>query len=185
MLCAEIVRSVIADASSSGGGGSATLAATTGIGNDAAAAASGATFADTYEARLATSAAYSKLEGIGYNIGFRIAERMTKDRPRLSTTLDIVKFLCKDFWSEVFSKQIDKLQTNHRGVYVLQDRAFRWLTRMSSADADKPNDAALQHLVLPCGLVRGALENLGLACEVTANISPALPRATFTIKLAS
>ena len=144
MLCAEIVRSVIADASSSGGGGggSATSAATTGIGNDAAAAASGATFADTYEARLATSAAYSKLEGIGYNIGFRVAERMTKDRPRLSTTLDIVKFLCKDFWSEVFSKQIDKLQTNHRGVYVLQDRAFRWLTRMSSADADKPKKPA-------------------------------------------
>ena len=35
--------------------------------------------------------------------------------------LEAVKFLCKEFWTEVFRKQIDKLQTNHRGVFVLKD----------------------------------------------------------------
>ena len=195
LLCAEIVRSVIAKVQhdATGGGSAAAAPSLVAVGASAALGAArtaraggeggGGTFADVYEAKIATEAAYQKLESIGFSIGYRIAERMTKDRARLATTLDAIKFLCKDFWAEVFQKQVDKLQTNHRGVYVLQDRAFRWLTRMSSADTDKPNDAALQHLVLPCGLVRGALDNLGLACEVTANISPALPKTTFTIKL--
>ena len=34
----------------------------------------------------------------------------------------------------VFKKQVDNLKTNHRGVYVLTDHAFRPLARMS-ADA--------------------------------------------------
>ena len=182
LLTAEIVRSVVAKASADSGGGadSGTGAAAGG----AAVSGGGGSQATLNEAKVATEAAFQKLEGIGFSIGYRIAERMTKDRARLSTTLDIIKFLCKDFWAEVFQKQVDKLQTNHRGVYVLQDRAFRWLTRMSSADAGKPNDAALQHLVLPCGLVRGALQNLGLACEVTANVGAGgIPRVTFTLTL--
>lgn len=28
--------------------------------------------------------------------------------------LDVIKFICKDFWIAIFKKQIDKLQTNHR-----------------------------------------------------------------------
>lgn len=32
----------------------------------------------------------------------------------------------------VFKKQIDNLKTNHRGVYVLTDQAFRPLSRMST-----------------------------------------------------
>ena len=44
--------------------------------------------------------------------------------------LELVKFLCKDFWSEIFNKQIDKLQTNHRGVFVLKDYNFGWLTKV-------------------------------------------------------
>jgi hypothetical protein len=33
----------------------------------------------------------------------------------------------------VFKKQVDNLKTNHRGVYVLTDNAFRPLSRMSTA----------------------------------------------------
>lgn len=32
----------------------------------------------------------------------------------------------------VFKKQVDNLKTNHRGVYVLTDNAFRPLSRMST-----------------------------------------------------
>lgn len=32
----------------------------------------------------------------------------------------------------VFRKQIDNLKTNHRGVYVLTDNAFRPFSRMST-----------------------------------------------------
>ena len=55
-----------------------------------------------------------RLEGIGYQVGERLAERYTKDRPRFADTLEIIKFICKDFWYEIYGKQIDKLQTNNR-----------------------------------------------------------------------
>ena len=54
------------------------------------------------------------VESIGFSVGVRLAERYTKDRPRFADTLEIIKFICKDFWVEVFRKQIDKLQTNNR-----------------------------------------------------------------------
>jgi hypothetical protein len=57
---------------------------------------------------------------------------MTKDWPRFKDELDTLKFICTDFWSSVNKKQIDNLRTNHQGVYVLQDNAFRFLTRLSA-----------------------------------------------------
>ncbi|KAF1329823.1 Transport protein particle component, bet3, partial [Globisporangium splendens] len=55
-----------------------------------------------------------KLEAMGYDVGYRFAERSVKDRPRMLEPLDVIKFVCKDFWILIFKKQIDKLQTNHR-----------------------------------------------------------------------
>ena len=40
--------------------------------------------------------------------------RFSRDRSRFTDTLDVIKFLCKDMWMLVFSKQIDNLKTNHR-----------------------------------------------------------------------
>jgi hypothetical protein len=40
--------------------------------------------------------------------------RYSKDKPRLGDTLEIIKFLCKEFWLAVFKKQVDNLRTNHR-----------------------------------------------------------------------
>lgn len=36
-----------------------------------------------------------------------------------------MKFICKEFWSSLFGKQIDVLRTNHQCVYVLHDNRFR------------------------------------------------------------
>lgn len=58
--------------------------------------------------------------------------RLTKEWPPFKNELDTMKFLCTDFWSSVYKKQIDNLRTNHQGVYVLQDNAFRYLVRLSS-----------------------------------------------------
>ncbi len=41
-------------------------------------------------------------------------DRFSRDRPRFTDTLNIIKFLCKDMWTLVFRKQIDNLKTNHR-----------------------------------------------------------------------
>jgi len=58
--------------------------------------------------------------------------RFSRDRPRFTDTLDVIKFLCKDLWMLVFRKQVDNLKTNHRGVYVLTDNSFRPFARMST-----------------------------------------------------
>lgn len=60
-------------------------------------------------------------------------ERLTKDWPRFKDELDTMKFICTDFWAAIYHKQIDNLRTNHQGVYVLQDNAFRFLTKLSNS----------------------------------------------------
>ncbi|KAG8648199.1 hypothetical protein MANES_09G160500v8 [Manihot esculenta] len=127
-----------------------------------------------------------RIEAIGYQVGHQLAERYTMERPRFSDHLEAIKFICKDFWSEVFKKQIDNLKTNHRGTFVLQDNKFRWLARMSvdtsieSVDLSQDPSALAEnkatqamgvHLYFPCGIIRGALSNLGIPCAVSADIS--------------
>lgn len=69
----------------------------------------------------------------------------------------------------------------------MQDDRFRWLARMSvdpsSEDGDLSQDnsagtpenkaaqATSMHLYFPCGIIRGALSNLGIPCAVSADIS--------------
>ncbi|RQM21366.1 hypothetical protein B5M09_009845 [Aphanomyces astaci] len=101
----------------------------------------------------------AKLEAFGYDVGYRFVERFSRDRPRLLEPLDVIKFLCKDFWIHIFKKQIDKLQTNHRS-----------------------KQKALVFLVFPCGLLRGALANLGILAIVNADLN-AVPGCVFNIKL--
>ncbi|XP_073126903.1 uncharacterized protein [Henckelia pumila] len=126
-----------------------------------------------------------------------LAFRYTMDRPRFTDHLEAIKFICKDFWSELFKKQIDNLKTNHRGTFVLQDNQFRWLAHMSvdlsveasgsiqdpSAMAEnKEAQATGMHLYFPCGIIRGALSNLGIPCAVSADISN-LPACSFVVRI--
>lgn len=74
----------------------------------------------------------ANLEYIGYTTGYRIIERLTRDYPRFKDELDTMKFICTDFWSSIYKKQIDNLRTNHQGVYVLQDNSFRFLNKLST-----------------------------------------------------
>ena len=57
---------------------------------------------------------YSKLEQMGFQVGVRVVERLTLEKPRFSDNLEAVKFICKDFWTAMFKKQIDNLKTNHK-----------------------------------------------------------------------
>ncbi|PPQ64061.1 hypothetical protein CVT24_008874 [Panaeolus cyanescens] len=73
-----------------------------------------------------------RLESIGMHVGANFSERLCRDRPMFADTLDVVKFICKDIWAAFWDKQVDNLRTNHRGVYVLHDNAFKPITRLSS-----------------------------------------------------
>uniref|UniRef100_T1J5T8 Trafficking protein particle complex subunit 6B n=1 Tax=Strigamia maritima TaxID=126957 RepID=T1J5T8_STRMM len=111
----------------------------------------------------------SKLEYIGFTTGFRFVERLTRDLPRFKEELDIVKFICKDYWMAICKKQIDSLLTNYEGMYVLQDNNFRFLSQLSSGR--QYLELAPKFVAFMCGMIRGALTNLGIMAVVTAETS--------------
>lgn len=133
---------------------------------------------DDEEAR---EAAFFRLESLGYRVGQGLAERFSRDRPRFTDNLDVIKFLCKDLWTTLFRKQVDNLKTNHRGVYVLTDNTFRPLTRMSTSVRSEAIVRAQAYLWFPCGVIRGALADMGINTTVQAETAE-LPGATFQIK---
>ncbi|XP_036392154.1 trafficking protein particle complex 6b-like isoform X2 [Megalops cyprinoides] len=120
----------------------------------------------------------SVLEGMGFRVGQGLIERITKDTPSFKDDLDMMKFICKDFWINIFKKQIDNLRTNHQGTYVLQDNKFALLTQFSNGK--QYLEEAPKYLAFSCGLVRGALSNLGLDSVVTAEVST-MPSCKFQV----
>lgn len=126
------------------------------------------------------STATSNLELLGYNAGYRLIERLAKDYPKFKDELDLLKFICKDFWVAVFRKQIDNLRTNHQGVYVLQDNSFKFL---SKASQDRQYlEASPKFVAFTCGLVRGSLANLGVNTIVTAEVTN-MPACKFQVQV--
>ncbi|XP_038641943.1 trafficking protein particle complex subunit 6b-like [Scyliorhinus canicula] len=120
----------------------------------------------------------STLEGMGFRAGQGLIERFTKEAPAFKDELDVMKFICKEFWTNLFRKQIDNLRTNHQGTYVLQDNRFRLLTPVSNGK--QYLEEAPKFLAFTCGLVRGALSNLGIDSTVTAEVS-VMPACKFHI----
>ncbi|KAG6775156.1 hypothetical protein POTOM_018587 [Populus tomentosa] len=100
-----------------------------------------------------------RIEAIGYQVGHQLSERYTIERPRFTDHLEAIKFICKDFWSELFKKQIDNLKTNHRVENGMEDPESKGAQAMS------------MYCYFPCGIIRGALSNLGIPCAVSADIS--------------
>ncbi|CAD7084757.1 unnamed protein product [Hermetia illucens] len=99
----------------------------------------------------------STLEYIGYTTGYRLIERLTREWTRFKDELETMKFI----W-----------------VYVLQDNAFRFLTRISP----KHLEHAPKFVAFTCGLVRGSLANLGINSTVTAEVQ-SMPSCKFHIQV--
>mmetsp|Transcript_10733 Transcript_10733/g.29585 ORF Transcript_10733/g.29585 Transcript_10733/m.29585 type:complete len:216 (-) Transcript_10733:80-727(-) len=129
---------------------------------------------------VAAEMAAAKLERIGFAVGYRLTERLAQFKtwnavPNQDAAaavaaqqLEAVKFLCKEVWMNLFGKQIDKLQTNHRGVFVLKDLNLQWLTRFPSG-TEQARVTAIRLLAYPCGLIRGCLSNLGIPAVVSCD----------------
>jgi hypothetical protein len=147
---------------------------------------------------VAAEMAAAKLERMGYATGYRLCERLAQNKtwnvaaqgmdPAAATAaqqLEAVKFLCKEVWMQVFNKQIDKLQTNHRGVFVLRDLELTWLTRFP-VQTEQSRVTAIRYLAFPCGIVRGCLANLGIpsvvSCDFLAD-GATMAACSFNIKV--
>ncbi|XP_013118457.1 trafficking protein particle complex subunit 6b [Stomoxys calcitrans] len=123
---------------------------------------------------------FSTLEYIGFTTGYRLIERMTRDVSRFKDELETIKFICTDFWTSIYKKQVDNLRTNNLGMYVVQDKAFRFLTRITPGE--KQLEHAPKFVAFTCGLVRGALSNLGINSTVTAEVQ-SIPACKFHIEV--
>ncbi|CAG9807127.1 unnamed protein product [Chironomus riparius] len=135
---------------------------------------------DKRENEQTQSTKISQLEYVGFSTGYRLIERLTREMPRFKDELDTIKFICTDFWSSIFKKQVDNLRTNHQGIYVLQDNTFRFLRQISNTS--QYLDLAPAHVVFTCGLIRGTLANLGINAIVTAEIV-SMPSCKFHIQV--
>ncbi|KAH8849562.1 Trafficking protein particle complex subunit 6b [Schistosoma japonicum] len=89
----------------------------------------------------------------------------------------MVKYVCTEFWSSVYHKQVDTLKTNYQDVYVLTVNDFQPLLKFESVPesmSEIPKVSlctsllCFQYLAFPSGLLKGALCSLGLNCIVTA-----------------
>ena len=88
----------------------------------------------------------SELENVGFNVGVRFIEKYVRDWSRFKEELEIIKFICKEFWLTLFGKQADALRTNHQGIYVLTDDKFRFIQKF----ADTPEHMPHISKVSPC-----------------------------------
>lgn len=84
--------------------------------------------------------------------------------------------ICKEFWVQIFGKQIDRLQTNYAGMYVLKDDIFKPTARIPF-DLDFASKSpttlltalaefdilARPYASYAVGLLRGALSAFGLS----------------------
>jgi len=146
---------------------------------------------------VAAEMAAAKLERMGYAVGYRFTERLAQHKtwnsllsqdPAAQTAaqqLEAVKFLCKEVWVQVFGKQIDKLQTNHRGVFVLKDLNLKWL-RCFPSQTELARTKAIQLLAFPCGLIRGCLADLGIPAVVSCDFlsdGQSMSACSFNIKV--
>jgi len=116
----------------------------------------------------------SNMQDVGFNLGIRIAECLcAEDRsPPLAACKgdgishkELIKWLCKDCWSYLWHKNADRLQTNRRGGFVIQDNDFAWIRTIQDE-----NDAKAM-LSLPVGILRGVLSALGSKPAVEATLT--------------
>ncbi|KAK4472949.1 hypothetical protein MN116_002722 [Schistosoma mekongi] len=107
------------------------------------------------------------LESVGVSVSEKLIEKATKDHPRFINELDMVKYVCTEFWSSVYHKQVDTLKTNYQDVYVLTVNDFQPLLKFESVPESMSEIP--KYLAFPSGLLKGALCSLGLNCIVTAD----------------
>ncbi|KAF7458642.1 transport protein particle (trapp) component, bet3 protein [Cryptosporidium felis] len=121
----------------------------------------------THNESLVRELSMSALEESGFYLGIRIVERINDQK-------EIIKFICKELWSFMFLKQADRLKTNKRGGYAIFDSNLLWLTRLPSTISvgiRKMQFEPAINVIVVCGIIRGALQHLGLTCSVAAEVS--------------
>ena len=129
--------------------------------------------------------ANARLEEVGFRVGYRlIGSLLATNRCTLlphSPSLDLIKFICKEFWVHLYGKRIDKLKTNQKKLFVLHDNNFQGLGHLD-CDAASFKAEAGKLCGFPAGLLRGCLSNLGVdKCTVDVEVNG--PQVFFIVNI--
>eukprot|EP00920_Eleutheroschizon_duboscqi_P003597 GHVT01008402.1.p1 GENE.GHVT01008402.1~~GHVT01008402.1.p1 ORF type:complete len:299 (+),score=108.37 GHVT01008402.1:601-1497(+) len=109
-------------------------------------------------------AAISMLEEIGFSLGFRAVERLSLRNLRVGDERGLMKFICKDLWLLLFLKQADRLQTNRRGGYVVQDNSNTWLRTLPASGSQSASKLSASSPVrLPSAPLQASSSSQSLA----------------------
>ena len=126
-----------------------------------------------------------RVEGYGYDLGLRLTEVLmykAATKLKIVDVLEIMKFICRDVWRCLYSKQMDNLRTNHRGTFVLIDNKYKVTAGFSSENGKADVVAkARTYTYLPCGIIRGILLSFGIDAYVSADNSQ-FPAVSFNIQ---
>lgn len=133
-----------------------------------------------------------KLELLGRTLGnkfnellaYKLNESFTKsiangDSLGGINLLDIMKFICKDFWKFLFKKQINNLKTNNRGTFILIDLNFKLFENLNQENINF-NNYVNYYLNFINGIISGILSNFGYVCNVVNDIN--FPMVSFNIE---
>ena len=111
----------------------------------------------------------TKLRAMGIRAGQVLQERLNIDAPRTQDEVDIVRFVCRDVWMNLFLKQIDKLKTDNKGAYYLIDNEFCLIKQVTDS-MQYVRDIPL-FMEFTSGLVQGIFVQFGLAVIVTPDVT--------------
>jgi trafficking protein particle complex subunit 6 len=112
-----------------------------------------------------------KLENIGVIVGHKLVESLTEKLPIFMNPTDKIKFICVDFWTALFNKKVDRLDTNNKGSYRITDNYFQWAAHISSNDQTKTTQEIEKYVAFLCGLIKGALVCMNVLSIIQLDIT--------------
>jgi trafficking protein particle complex subunit 6 len=65
------------------------------------------------------------VETMGFRMGSQLAERLTAGEDRMDEPLIKMRFICKQFWTALFGRQVGGLKTNHKVQHRCNDKGQR------------------------------------------------------------
>lgn len=139
-------------------------------------------FTYIYESPKELNIKQEELKSVARLLARNIMERISEDQlGRLKDKVEVIKFLCKDFWTYLFGKIVDKLQTDSKGTYRIIENEFKFLKRLPSS-----TDKAKEYISL-CGkffseLLKGALLTFSIESEVSLD-TVNYQEYSFTVKI--
>ncbi|CXI63215.1 trafficking protein particle complex subunit 6A, putative [Plasmodium berghei] len=124
-----------------------------------------------------------RLKDMGKSIGLKLIERILIYKNNLIDIKDIIKIIGKDMWFIIFNKNIDKLQTYKKNVYIIIDNDISVYLKHTLIDnkTNQKNNFIHAFIILIIGIIKGVLIRFKINAYVTYNLN--YPTCSFQITI--